>query len=398
MTVLAYIVIILGILTLIQLVRVFEITGKLKGNKQNEVSDGENSRHGMSWLIFLIAYFGFFIWLVFEYGPHMLPEAASEHGAEIDFVLNLNWAIIITAFAITHILLFVFASKYAGGKKKKAQFVTHNNKLELVWTTVPAIVLTVIVFYGLGAWNDITSEPADDAVKIELYSKQFGWMARYAGEDEELGKANYLFINGMNPLGLITENTIQTRIDELNEDIKKIEGKLEAAPKGGIKEEQLNEDLDWKIRQLRKINTYKKRHDIEPFENGTDDKIAMAGEFHLPVGKDISFIFRSQDVIHSAYMPHFRAQMNAVPGSITSFHFKPTITTEEMRRKTGNPDFDYILLCNKICGAAHYNMQMNIIVESQEDYERWLAEQKPFESVSTAEEKESSEDQKLAQK
>lgn len=384
MTILAYIVIFLGIITLIQLVRVFEITSKLKGDKQNEISGAENNKHGLSWIGFMILYFGFFIWLVVEYGPYMLPEAASEHGKELDAVLNLNWVIIIIAFAITHVLLFFFSSKYAGAKNKKAEFVTHNNKLELVWTTVPAIVLAVIVIYGLSAWNNITSEPPEEAIKIELYSKQFGWMARYAGEDNELGKANYLFLNPTNPLGVITPQTIQTREEELNKDIKKLQQKIEESPKGGIKEEEYREDLDWKERQLKKIKTYQKRHEIEPFVHGQDDKIAKAGEFHLPVGEPVSFVFRSQDVIHSAYMPHFRAQMNAVPGSVTSFHFKPTITTEEMRQKTGNPDFNYILLCNKICGAAHYNMQMNIIVESKEDYEKWLAEQKPFEDVSMA--------------
>jgi cytochrome c oxidase subunit 2 len=93
---------------------------------------------------------------------------------------------------------------------------------------------------------------------------------------------------------------------------------------------------------------------------------------------------RSQDVIHSAYMPHFRAQMNCVPGMVTYFKFTPTITTAEMRQITKNPDYDYLLLCNKICGAAHYNMQMTIIVDSQEDYDKWMAEQKPFMGNETA--------------
>lgn len=61
---------------------------------------------------------------------------------------------------------------------------------------------------------------------------------------------------------------------------------------------------------------------------------------------------------------------------VTMFHFKPTITSAEMRKKTGNEKFDYILLCNKICGAAHYNMQMNIIVETEEEYNKWVKEQK----------------------
>jgi len=129
-------------------------------------------------------------------------------------------------------------------------------------------------------------------------------------------------------------------------------------------------------------------------------------ELHLPKGRKVIFKFRSQDVLHSAYMPHFRAQMNCVPGMITQFAFTPTVTTEEMRL---NPDiyekvrninkirvqkskklqangeepldsyeFDYLLLCNKICGKSHYNMQMKIIVESEEDYKAWLQEQKLF--------------------
>ncbi|MEM9023185.1 MAG: hypothetical protein AAGB22_05565, partial [Bacteroidota bacterium] len=86
------------------------------------------------------------------------------------------------------------------------------------------------------------------------------------------------------------------------------------------------------------------------------------------------------------YMPHFRAQMNTVPGMTTYFHFKTDITTEEMREKTDNPDFDYVLLCNKICGSAHYNMQMKIVVESREDYEAWLGKQKTFAQISGTEE------------
>ena len=94
--------------------------------------------------------------------------------------------------------------------------------------------------------------------------------------------------------------------------------------------------------------------------------------------KPVLFKFRSRDVIHSAYMPHFRAQMNCVPGMETTFEFTPTITTAEMRKKLGNDKFNYVLLCNKICGAAHYNMQMDIIVESQEDYDKWLSDQKTW--------------------
>ena len=110
---------------------------------------------------------------------------------------------------------------------------------------------------------------------------------------------------------------------------------------------------------------------------GADDKI-MKGEFHLPVGREVEFVFRSRDVIHSAYMPHFRAQMNTVPGVPTRFKMTPTITTDSMRMVLEDPDFNYILLCNKVCGAAHFNMQMKVIVESEEEYNAWLESQEEF--------------------
>jgi cytochrome c oxidase subunit 2 len=116
---------------------------------------------------------------------------------------------------------------------------------------------------------------------------------------------------------------------------------------------------------------------VAAWEAGADDKI-MKGEFHLPVGREVEFVFRSRDVIHSAYMPHFRAQMNTVPGVPTRFKMTPTITTDSMRTVLNDPDFDYVLLCNKVCGAAHFNMQMKVVVESEEQYEAWLSEQSEF--------------------
>jgi cytochrome c oxidase subunit 2 len=134
---------------------------------------------------------------------------------------------------------------------------------------------------------------------------------------------------------------------------------------------------------------------------GQDD-IVVKNEIHIPVGKEVEFKFRSRDVIHSAYFPHFRAQMNCVPGMTTYFHFTPTITTADMRKdpyvisqvadinairsakakkegRTEKPyEFNYILLCNKICGNSHYNMQMTVIVDTEEDYKKWLATKPAF--------------------
>jgi heme/copper-type cytochrome/quinol oxidase subunit 2 len=153
---------------------------------------------------------------------------------------------------------------------------------------------------------------------------------------------------------------------------------LTKAPKDGKKERAIKRKIQHRKDQVAAI--YAMKRNIEVNGNGAyadDDKLVKL-ELHIPVNKPVNIQMRSQDVIHSALMPHFRAQMNCVPGMVTNFNFTPTITTEEMKKKTGNPDFEYILLCNKICGTAHYNMQMNIIVEPEEEYLAWYGEQKTF--------------------
>jgi cytochrome c oxidase subunit II len=260
-------------------------------------------------------------------------------------------------------------------KDRKAYYYTHSNKLELLWTTVPAIFLSVIIVYGLSAWVDITmDETPKDAISIELYPKQFDWTARYAGVDSTLGNSNYNMISTSNPLGVITPASLAQKIAEIEAEIAEFESELSLAPEGGLKQEELTELIAKRNRQLEKVKSFEA---LEGLNRGNDD-ILVKSEFLIPINREVAFQFRSRDVIHSAYMPHFRAQMNCVPGMVTEFHFKPIITTDQMREKTQNPEFDYILLCNKICGAAHYNMQMTIKVVEEEEYNKWLAEQATF--------------------
>jgi len=323
MDLLIIVAVVFGIIAISKVVNVLGLVSNLKGENSYNVTERENRTQARLMPVFLVVYFAFIIWQMVAWGGRMLPESASEHGVIVDQLMNITWAVITPVFVITHILLFYFAWKYAYDKNRKATFFSHSNKLEMLWTAIPALVLLILILYGLSIWNNVmdplTAE--DDKIEIELYARQFDWTARYPGEDKKFGEAGVRFIGGINALGLDSTD-----------------------------------------------------------ENAWDDKYVKA-EFHLPVNKPVQFYFRAQDVIHSAYMPHFRAQMNCVPGMITRFHFKPTKTTEEMRAITGNEEFEYVLLCNKICGAAHYNMQMNIIVESEEDYNKWLSEQTEFLAV-----------------
>lgn len=333
-----------------QTVKMFDLA-QAKVASNQIANDKDNRVNGYLMLAFLAFIYIFTIVNLVKWGHlPLLSNAASEHGSQVDTLMIISLIIIFFVQTVTQFLLHYFAFKYKGEKGRKALFFADNNTLEAVWTIIPVITLAGLIIYGLFTWTDIMNiDEESDPIVVELYAQQFNWKARYAGEDNVLGQANVRLID----------------IDRAN-----ILGVDESDP------------------------------------NAQDDVITT--ELHLPVGRPVLFKMRSQDVLHSAYMPHFRAQMNCVPGMITQFSFTPTITTVEMRQKQETIDkvskineirkekskelvaeglealdpyeFDYLLLCNKICGKSHYNMQMKIVVESQEEFDAWMQEQTKFQN------------------
>jgi cytochrome c oxidase subunit 2 len=375
-----YIVIALTVLVIIALVQyaqVLELTNSLRSEDDIFVSDREINFQSTALVVFILGYLAFFVFLVVKYDKYMLPEPASAHGVEIDLLMNINWVILITAFVATHIALAYLVYRYARTRNPHATYMTHSNKLELLWTSIPASALAIIIVYGISTWNAITRNEPEDAINIELYARQFDWTARYAGQDNQLGKADFRMISGTNPLGVINNRTLDARITELSEKIAALEDARSQVYPGGKSDQEISDQIAGVKKQQDALLQIKAQGEAQDYSTADDDILTKV-EFHIPVNRPIMFKIRAQDVIHSVYMPHFRAQMNAVPGLITQFYFTPTITTAEMREKLDNPDFNYLLLCNKICGTAHYNMQMNVIVESEEDYNKWLSQQPKF--------------------
>jgi cytochrome c oxidase subunit 2 len=341
----------LGVLVLVaiaiwQLTKIFELS-QIKKDDSQIANDNDNKYNGYLMFAFLVFIYGITIFSFYKYTKILLPQAASAHGDDYDLLMLVSFVIIFIVQTITQALLHYFAYKYRGGQGQKALYYADNNKLEVIWTMIPVVVLAGLILWGMYSWVNIMDiNDEDDPIIIELYAQQFNWTARYAGQDNVLGEANVrlIDIDKVNVLGLDTSDSY-----------------------------------------------------------AADDVIVK--ELHLPVGRKVNFKMRSQDVLHSAYMPHFRAQMNCVPGMITQFSYTPIITTEEMRQNPdvidkvkrtntiraeralkGEPnsepwEFDYVLLCNKICGKSHYNMQMKIIVETQEEFDAWMAQQKTFEQT-----------------
>jgi cytochrome c oxidase subunit 2 len=378
MKLLVVIVVILAVAAIAQAVRVYELAKGLSDEQEEDVNISDNNFNANMWLVVLFALLGSFFYLVFRYKDAMLPEAASLHGVKIDELFAANLWLVCGVFVIMNILLMVFAWKYRYQKDRKAFYYPHNNKLEMIWTAVPAAVMAIVIVYGLMVWNDITmTEKSDDAIVVQLYSQQFAWSARYAGADNELGASSFNFITASNPLGIISKEGYDQSLADIEKAIESSKDRLA----NEIMHEDVAEEEEEKLKRLTRHKVRILGFDRTADYSNADDDIYMdKGVFYLPVNREVEFAINSRDVIHSAFMPHFRMQMNAVPGMTTRFNMTPTITTEQMKAKTGNEDFDYILLCNKICGAAHYNMKMTVKVVEQDEYDAWLAEQKTFAS------------------
>lgn len=369
-------VIVLGVVAIAQMMRVYELSSKLTNKNEHDISNRDNRMNARLMLLFMFVLFGSFIAMMIKYGWVGRGVAASTHGRDIDWLMNLNLIIITTVFFLTNTLLFVFAFKYVKKPGVPALYYPHNNKLEMLWTVVPAMVLAVIIILGLKTWNTATSAADEEAIVVELFSKQFDWTARYSGKDNKLGKFDYKLTTDNNELALLTSATLDSAIRLMEEGpagIKTLEKKLNDGSIMMIPEERekMEADLSRKERLIRLLYQMRERHDAKDDAMAWDD-IIQKDTLYLCKGKQYEFNFRSKDVIHSAFFPQFRAQMNTVPGLTTRFKFTPEITTVEMREIKKNEDFNYVLLCNKICGGAHYKMKMMVVVLEEGEYNDWM--------------------------
>ena len=374
------IVIILGAIAIAQLVRVYEISAKLRKNGEHEVSNRDNRLNARLMLGFMIALFIGFIYLMTTYGWTGRGVAASVEGKETDWLLNLNFVIVIMIFFFTNFLLFFFTFKYVKKPGVKAFYYPHNNKLEMIWTVVPAIVLAVIIILGLQTWNDLVAPTGKEAIRVELFSKQFDWTARYAGQDNTLGKYDYKLTTDNNELALLTSNTIDSALNNMlngSNGISRIQKLLNNRDTifNDSTSNALRADLSRKERLYRLLAQMKANHNKKLDASAWDD-IIQKDTLVLCKGQQYEISLRAKDVIHSAFFTHMRAQMNAVPGMPTRLKFTPSMTTEEMRKSKNNPAFNYTLMCNKICGGAHYKMKMIVVVKEKAAYNAWMASKK----------------------
>ncbi|MFT5166652.1 MAG: cytochrome c oxidase subunit 2 [Saprospiraceae bacterium] len=339
-------------LVIVQIGKVTELADKIRG--EEEAQEEINTWNGMISIVFMVVFLlGCIVSAIYYapfmlgYGPHV---AASEHGPGLDYLFNLTLFFTGIVFVITHIYLFWFSYKYRGRKGRVALYFPHDTKLEIIWTAIPAIVMTFLVVGGLDVWNDVMADVGENEehIEIEATGQQFAWTMRYPGPDGALGTKYYKNITANNPVGMDFR------------DVKCLDDIVSSA----------------------------------------------AGEvIKLPIGKKVRVRITARDVLHNFDVPHFRIKMDAVPGLPTYFVFTPSITTEDYRerlgalKKDGTPlypfwhepydptepdskkryeEFNYELACAELCGKGHYSMRRVIEIVSEEEWKDWMDGQKSF--------------------
>ena len=331
---------ILLLIVILQIARIAEITGVLRGERAQQFrTNSIQTKLGVLFMVAFLVAMGVSTWCyknwLLGYGPH---ESASAHGVELDSLFNTTTIVTGLVFVLTQVLLFWFAFKYRGRANHQAVHISHDNRLEMVWMIVPTIVMATLVVFGLRAWNNVMADVTEDEdyIEIEATGMQFAWIIRYPGPDGKLGDRYYKNITGANPLGQLWQ-------DERNLD------------------------------------------DFQP------------NEIVLPVNKKVRVKITARDVLHNFYLPHFRVKMDAVPGMPTYFVFTPTKTTNDYRKglskyaeyqapaDPSDPEsptlwesFNYELACAELCGSGHFSMRTPVRIVSESEYNVWLSEQKSY--------------------
>lgn len=316
---LIFAILILGFIITFQIARASEFVSVIRGEEKTRKQT--NKINAALLLVFLIVgLFGVY-WAHHTLGDKILKlgTSASDHGILVDRMLKYTIIATGLVFVGTQVLLFWYSFKYQESDKRTVYYFPHNNKLELLWTVVPAIVLTILIGFGIVYWYRITGAAPENAMQIEITGSQFKWEFRYPGKDGVFGKKYY------------------KNIDEAHDN-----------PLGQIWEDAANHD----------------------------DIYVVSAPMHLVVGKPVKLIIGAKDVIHSVGLPHFRLKMDAVPGTPTTLWFTPIKTTKDMIKETGNSKFVYEIACDQMCGAGHTGMRGEIVVETQEEFDQWMASQK----------------------
>ena len=242
-----------------------------------------------------------------------LPENVSTFGGEVDWLFYLILAITGVAFVLTEVLLVLFLVKYRARPGARAHYTHGSHALEVAWTIIPAVILVVIALVQRDTWRK---------VKMDF---------------PKAGAADVLQV------------------------------------------ELLAKQFEWRFCYAGPDGKF-----------ATADDVYSTNELHVPLGKKVLIKARSQDVLHSFFLPHYRLKQDIVPGMNIPIWFEPTKTSaqaaQEKLRREGKAETPETLAkaltscwdiaCAELCGLGHSRMRGQLVVETQAEFDAWLAKTK----------------------
>jgi cytochrome c oxidase subunit 2 len=248
----------------------------------------------------------------------MFPVQASTHAAEVDqMTVMVHWLMLVLFVGWGAFFLYVLV-RFRRGANPKANYLGAKGKLSKGLEVAVAVVeVVLLVFYAIPAWaRRVQNLPSEsEAVVVRVVGQQFAWEVHYPGPDGKFGRTDIKLVSADNPLGL----------DRSDPDAK--------------------------------------------------DDFNSENQLHVQVNRPVLVHLSSKDVIHSFGLYEMRVKQDAVPGLQIPVWFIPTVSTAEMRARTGKADFDYEIACSQLCGLGHFRMRGFLVVDSADDYQKFIADQ-----------------------
>lgn len=249
----------------------------------------------------------------------LFPEAASAHAADIDNVVVLvHWLMLALFVGWGSFFVYVLV-RFRKGRNPRADY-TGVTKHTSTWLEIAVAVAeaALLIGFSIPLWADRVDNvpPDEESTLVRVVAQQFAWNIWYPGADGVFGPQD---------LSLVDEETNPLGLDRSD-------------------------------------------------PTGADDVVTL-NQMHLPVDKPAVIRLSSKDVIHGFNLPQMRIKQDAIPGLTIPVWFRPTVTTADMRRQTGNDEFQYEIACAQLCGNSHYRMRGFVTVETQDEFDAWLAEE-----------------------
>jgi cytochrome c oxidase subunit II len=245
-----------------------------------------------------------------------LPALASAQGQQIDNLIAWVHVFMFILFIGWGAFFLYVLFRFRASRHPVADYGgVRSHASSYLEGAVLVVELVLLFAFSIPLWaarvDHVPSE--SEALVVQVTGEQFAWNVRYAGPDGKFGKTDIKLIDlQSNPLG----------VDRSDPDAK--------------------------------------------------DDVTTLNQLYLPANRPIIVKLRSKDVIHSFNVPEMRVKQDAIPGLTIPIWFTPTVTTAEMRTRTGNQEFQYEIACAQLCGLGHYRMRAFVNVVTTEEFQKWL--------------------------